>query len=93
MANRSKRSRWEGLGAELRLLSLQGCCAIGGILGLWQGVLAAPKQAGSAHVVPALAEVLGPVAWRVGTGVLAGALIAWLLCAAIPALRAAAIRD
>jgi hypothetical protein len=87
MSNRSKRPRWDGLGEEIRLLLLRGCCATGGIVGLWHGVLAAPKQTGSAHLVPALAEVLVPVAWRVGTGVLAGALIAWVLCVAIPGLR------
>jgi hypothetical protein len=63
----------------LHHLVVQGCCAAGGLTGLWLGFIAAPKRGASPDLPAALAEVLLPVGWRVGAGVLAGALAAWLL--------------
>ena len=68
----------------MRNLLAQCCCAAGGLAGLWLGFLAAPKEAGSAHVLRGLAQVLIPVAWHVGIGVLAGVLVAWMLTVAVP---------
>ena len=68
----------------MRNLLAQCCCAAGGLGGLWLGFLAAPKEAGSAHVLRALAQVLIPVAWHVGIGVLTGVLVAWMLTVAVP---------
>ena len=71
----------------MRNLLAQCCCAAGGLAGLWLGFLAAPKEAGSAHVLRALAEVLVPVAWHVGIGVLAGVLVAWMLIVTVAGLQ------
>jgi hypothetical protein len=64
------------------------CCTAGGLVGLWQGMLAAPLSPTGAEVFTALAEVLAPVAWRVLVGVLIGVVVSWLLCAVVPGLRA-----
>jgi hypothetical protein len=56
-------------------------------VGLWQGMLAAPIDPGSAQVLPALAEVMKPIALHVGAGVVTGALVAYLLCALTPRSR------
>ena len=72
---------------EARRLVLQSCCAAGGLAGLWLGFLAAPKHDSSPRLLEAMAEVLVPVAWHVGLGVLAGASAAGLLLVALPALR------
>jgi hypothetical protein len=61
-------------------------CAAGGLLGLWQGMLAAPLDA-SPHLGDALLEVLKPVAIGVGVGVAAGGLAATVVCAMVPWLR------
>lgn len=84
-----KPSRWVALADELRRLALQCCCAAGGLAGLWFGFLAAPKRDSSPHLVEALGQVLVPVGWRVGLGVLLGAAAAWLLTVIVPALRLA----
>jgi hypothetical protein len=80
-------SRWAGLQEELRRFVLQLLCAAGGLAGLWLGFLAAPKDSPSAGLASSLAEVLVPVGWRVGAGVLAGAFLAWTVSIAIPWLR------
>ena len=61
-------------------------CAAGGLLGLWQGMLAAPLDA-SPHLGDALIKVLEPVAIGVAVGVAAGGLAATIVCAAVPWLR------
>jgi hypothetical protein len=75
------------LAEEARRLVLQGCCAAGGLAGLWLGFWAAPKHDSSPRLLEALAQVLVPVGSHVGLGVLAGALVAWLAMVAVPALR------
>jgi hypothetical protein len=62
------------------------CCAAGGLLGLWQGMLAAPLGS-SPHLGDALLEVLKPVAIGVAVGVAAGGLAATVVCAMVPWLR------
>jgi hypothetical protein len=89
MRNDRESSLWTDVAEELRRLALQCCCAAGGLAGLWFGFLAAPKQDSSPHLLDALAQVLVPVGWRVGLGVLLGAVAAWLLVAIVPALRLA----
>jgi hypothetical protein len=67
-----------------RELVTQGCCAVGGAIGLWFGCLAAlGRTSGSA---PAFVEVMLPVTSRVALGVLAGACVAWVMCIAAPRL-------
>ena len=61
-------------------------CAAGGLLGLWQGMLAAPLDSGP-HLVGALIEVLKPVAIGVVVGIAAGGAAATVVCAALPWLR------
>lgn len=63
------------------------CCAAGGLVGLWQGMLAVPTESPSPHAWTALAAVMQPVAFGVGLGVAAGALVAAAACASIPWLR------
>ena len=84
-----QRSLRAALADEARRLVLHSCCAAGGLIGLWVGFWAAPKHDSSPRLLEALAEVLVPVGRHVGLGVLAGALFAWLLMLAIPALRPA----
>ena len=63
------------------------CCSAGGIVGLWQGMLSAPIDPGSAQLLPALAEMMKPIALHVVAGVVTGALVAHVLCALTPGLR------
>jgi hypothetical protein len=58
----------------------------GGLLGLWQGMLAAPLDS-SPHLGDALIEVLKPVAVGVAVGVTAGGLAATVVCTMVPWLR------
>ena len=56
-----------------------------GLTGRRLGFLAAPKDGWQRRMSSArLAEVLIPVAWHVGVGVLAGVLVAWALTVAVP---------
>jgi hypothetical protein len=86
---RSERSLslWAAVREEARRFMLQFVCAAGGLAGLWLGFLAAPKRSSSTQLLPAFAEVLLPVGWRVAAGVVAGALVAWTLSIAVPSLR------
>ena len=63
------------------------CCAAGGLVGLWQGMLAAPLEPGGPGLGDALAEVLTPIAIHVAAGVTVGGLTATLVCVAVPWLR------
>jgi hypothetical protein len=87
MDGKREASRWAGLGEELRRFVGQALCAAGGLTGLWLGFLAAPRHSPSTSLVTSFAEVLVPVGWHVGAGVLAGALLAWTVSLAIPWLR------
>jgi hypothetical protein len=69
-----------------RLLHVAGC-TVGGLVGLWQGMLAVPTEAPSPHVWAALGDVMGPVAAGVGIGVAIGALLAMAVCMSVPWLR------
>jgi hypothetical protein len=64
-----------------RELVMQSCCAIGGVIGLWFGCLAALGRTSNSG--PAFVEVMLPVTWRVGLGVLVGACVAWVMCVAV----------
>ena len=72
---------------DLRGVVLALWCAAGGLVGLWQGMLAVPEDAASPHAWTALTEVMQRVAVGVGAGVALGGLLATLLCAAVPWLR------
>ncbi|HEU5109498.1 MAG TPA: hypothetical protein VFT95_13225 [Micromonosporaceae bacterium] len=74
---------------EVYRLVVQGCCAAGGLAGLWLGFLAALGRRGDPDAGAALAAVILPVGWRVAAGVIIGALVAWAASVAIPWLRAA----
>jgi hypothetical protein len=65
------------------------CCASGGLVGLWQGMLSVPTDSPSPHLWTALADVMLPVAIGVGIGVALGALVATGICVSIPWLRPA----
>jgi hypothetical protein len=65
------------------------CCATGGLLGLWQGMLAVPTDSPSPHLWTALGDVMVPVGTGVSLGVALGALVATGVCASIPWLRPA----
>jgi len=64
-------------------------CASGGLVGLWQGMLAVPTESPSPHLWAALADVMQPVGIGVGIGVALGALVATGVCVSIPWLRPA----
>ena len=72
---------------DLRGLLVSLCCAVGGLVGLWQGMLAAPTDAPSPHVWTAFADVMQPILVGVSAGVAAGALIATAVCLSVPWLR------
>ena len=76
-----------GLRRDVRALLHCVCCTAGGILGLWQGMLAVPTEAPSPHVWTAFTDVMQPVAIGVGIGVVAGGLLATGVCVAVPWLR------
>jgi hypothetical protein len=63
------------------------CCAAGGLLGMWQGMLAVPTESPSPHVWTALGDVMQPVMAGVAIGVAVGALVATAVCVSIPWLR------
>ena len=65
------------------------CCAFGGLLGLWQGMLAVPTGSPDPNALTALADVMQPVGVGVTLGVGIGALLAAGVCAAVPWLRPA----
>jgi hypothetical protein len=50
-------------------------------------MLAAPLAPQGDSTLASLAGVLGTVAWRVGLGVAAGAIVAGVVCAYTPGLR------
>ncbi len=50
-------------------------------------MLAAPIDPGSGQLLPALAEVMKPVALHVVAGVVTGVLVAHLLCVITPGIR------
>jgi hypothetical protein len=76
-----------GLRRDVRSLLHCVCCTAGGLVGLWQGMLAVPTDAPSSHVWTALAEVMQPVMVGVGVGVTAGGLLATAVCVSVPWLR------
>ena len=77
----------QSLKRDLRGVLLSLCCAGGGLLGLWRGMLAVPTDPASTHVLEALGDVMQHVAVAVGLGVAVGAAVGTLVCAAIPWLR------
>ncbi len=72
---------------DLRGLLLSLCCAGGGLIGLWQGMLAVPTDAPNPHAWAAFGDVLQPTAIGVGIGVALGALVATAICLSVPWLR------
>jgi hypothetical protein len=76
-----------GLPRDVRMLLQCVCCVCGGLVGLWQGMLAVPTDAPSPHLWTAFADVMQPVAIGVGLGVAAGALLATAVCVSVPWLR------
>jgi len=60
---------------------------VGGLIGLWQGMLAAPTDAPSPHVWTAFGDVMQPILIGVGAGVAVGALVATAVCLSVPWLR------
>jgi hypothetical protein len=76
-----------GLRRDVRAVLHCACCTAGGILGLWQGMLAVPTEAPSPHVWTAFTDVMQPVTIGVGIGVVVGALLATGVCVAVPWLR------
>jgi hypothetical protein len=77
-----------GLRRDLRALLNSVSCTVGGLAGLWQGMLAVSTEAPSPHVWIALTDVMQPVAIGVGIGVAVGGLFATAVCASVPWLRA-----
>ena len=77
-----------GVRGALRRFVASAFCAAGGLGGLWLGMLAVPIAPRSGGELQSLADVLGIVAWRVAVGVAAGALVAAIVCAYMPGLRA-----
>jgi hypothetical protein len=76
-----------GLRRDVRLLLHCVCCVCGGLVGLWQGMLAVSTDAPSPHAWTAFADVMQPVAAGVGLGVAGGALLATAVCVSVPWLR------
>ena len=63
------------------------CCTVGGLVGLWQGMLAVPTVAPSTHALTALIDVMQPVTIGVAGGVVLGGLVATAVCVSVPWLR------
>ena len=76
-----------GLRRDVRAVLLSVCCTAGGLIGLWQGMLAVPTESPSPHAWTALTDVMQPVATGVGLGVVTGALVATAVCMSVPWLR------
>ena len=76
-----------GLRRDVRSLLHYVCCTAGGLVGLWQGMLAVPTEAPSPHVWTAFTEVMQPVMVGVAAGVAAGGLLATAVCVSVPWLR------
>ena len=72
---------------DVRAVLLSVCCTAGGLVGLWQGMLAVPTETPSDHAWTALAEVMQPVLLGVGLGVAVGGLLATAICLSVPWLR------
>jgi hypothetical protein len=76
-----------GIRRDVRgLLHSVGCTA-GGLVGLWQGMLAVPTEAPNSHIWTALTDVMQPVGIGVGVGVAVGGLLATAVCVSVPWLR------
>ena len=76
-----------GLRRDVRAVLHSVCCTAGGLVGLWQGMLAVPTEAPSPHALSALADVMLPVAIGVAAGVTVGGLVATAVCVSVPWLR------
>lgn len=76
-----------GLRRDVRAVLHSACCTAGGLVGLWQGMLAVPTESPSPHVWTALADVMAPVAAGVVIGVGVGGLVAAAVCVSVPWLR------
>jgi hypothetical protein len=76
-----------GLRRDARAVLHSVCCTAGGLVGLWQGMLAVPTGAPSPHVWTAFADVMAPVAAGVAIGVGVGGLVATAVCVSVPWLR------
>jgi hypothetical protein len=76
-----------GLRRDVRALLHSVGCTAGGLVGLWQGMLAVPTEAPSSHIWTALTDVMQPVMAGVGLGVAAGGLLAAVVCVSVPWLR------
>lgn len=76
-----------GLRRDVRALLNSVGCTAGGLVGLWQGMLAVPTEAPSSHIWTALSDVMQPVVVGVGIGVAAGGLLATAVCVSVPWLR------
>ena len=72
---------------DVRAFLLSLACAGGGLIGLWQGMLAAPIDTPDPNGWTAFGDVMQPILIGVGTGVAIGALVATALCFAVPWLR------
>ena len=77
----------QGLRRDIRAVLHSFCCTAGGLVGLWQGMLAVPTEAPSPHALAALADVMLPVAIGVAIGVAVGGLVATAVCVSVPWLR------
>jgi hypothetical protein len=72
---------------DVRALLHSVACTAGGLVGLWQGMLAVPTEQPSSHVRTALTDVMQPVGIGVGLGVALGGVVATAVCVSVPWLR------
>jgi hypothetical protein len=72
---------------DLRGFLLSLCCAGGGLIGLWQGMLAVPTDAPDPNAWTAFGDVMQPILIGVGIGVAVGGMVATAVCLSVPWLR------
>jgi hypothetical protein len=75
--------RWNAIARELRKLVLGGCCAIGGLGGLWSGIWTTAPPEGRGAALADLARMLEPLVARFGIGLAAGAAAGLAVCLTI----------